>query len=333
MTLKYPWVLLLLPVFIFFIYWGIKGGGYQKVIAFPLSNRNFKVPPRILWPTFIPFLVRCLAIGLAVFALARPQTSSSQVRRLTDGIDIVIALDVSQSMTIEDVDVDGKNRLDIARETVKKFVAGRSDDRIGFLMFSGEAITLCPPTLDYEVVLDAVERAEVGILRDGTAIGEALATSANRLKDSEAKSKVVILITDGDNNMGSIEPLDAGEIAAGYGIKVYSIALGKEGVVQYPEYQDFFGIRRKVYRQTNSTINPDLLMKISKETGGKFFRADDEGSLDRVFTEINKLEKNRVETKDRVLWEEHYQIFLLASFFTFLLDLALRVTIFRVLPG
>jgi Ca-activated chloride channel family protein len=333
MTLKYPWVLLFLPIIIALIYWGIRGGGYQKVIAFPLANRNFKIPPRLLFPTLIPFLVRCLAISFAIFALARPQTSSSQVRRLTEGIDVMIALDVSQSMTIEDVDVRDRNRLDVAKETVKKFIGGRQDDRIGFLMFSGEAITLCPPTLDYQILLDSVDRSDVGLLRDGTAIGEALATASNRLKDSNAKSRVVVLITDGDNNMGSIEPLDAGEIAAGYGIKVYSIALGKQGVVQYPEYQNFFGVRKKVYRQTNSTINPDLLMKISQETGGKFFRADDEDSMERVFEEINKLEKNRVETKDRILWEEHYQLFLLASFLTFLLDLLLRVTIFRILPG
>jgi Ca-activated chloride channel homolog len=333
MTLKYPWVLLFLPIIIGLIYWGIRGGGYQKVIAFPLANRNFKIPPRLLFPTLIPFLVRCLAISLAIFALARPQTSSSQVRRLTDGIDIMIALDVSQSMTIEDVDVRDRNRLDVAKETVKKFIGGRQDDRIGFLMFSGEAITLCPPTLDYQILLDSVDRSDVGMLRDGTAIGEALATASNRLKDSDAKSRVVVLITDGDNNMGSIEPLDAGEIAAGYGIKVYSIALGKQGVVQYPEYQNFFGVRKKVYRQTNSTINPDLLMKISQETGGKFFRADDEDSMERVLAEIDKLEKNQVETKDRILWEEHYQLFLLASFLTFLLDLLLRVTIFRILPG
>lgn len=332
MTLKYPFVLLLLPIAYFLLYRGLRRGAYQRVLSFPLSLRNFRKPSRMLLPTFLPFAFRCLALTLAVFALARPQSSSSQTRRMSEGIDIVVALDVSQSMTIEDVSKNEENRLDVAKETVKKFIGGRQDDRIGFLMFSGEAVTLCPPTLDYQVLLDSVAQANVGMLRDGTAIGEAIATAVNRLKDSTAKSRVIILITDGDSNMGSIEPMDAGDIAAGYGIKVYSIALGTEGVVQYPQEENFFGIKRKVYRQTNSSINPELLMKISEETGGKFFRADDEDSLDRVFGEINKLERNKVETKDRVLWEELYQPFLLAAILLFLTDFLLRMTIFRVLP-
>jgi len=244
----------------------------------------------------------------------------------------MVALDVSQSMSIEDVDIDDRNRLDVAKETVKKFIGGRQDDRIGFVMFAGEGITLCPPTLDYAILLQSVEQATMGVLRDGTAIGEALALSVNRLKDSLAKSRVIILITDGDSNMGSIAPLTAGDIAAGYGIKVYSIALGKEGVVQYPDYENFMGIRRKVYRRTNSSINPALLMKISEDTGGQFYRADDTDSLSRVFGEINKLERTKVETKDRVLWEEHFQLFLLAALALFLLDFLLRMTIFRILP-
>lgn len=332
MTLKYPLVLLAYPILLFLLYRGLRAGAYQKVLSFPLAQRNFKKPSKLLLPTWLPFLFRALAFALALFALARPQTSSSQVRRISEGIDIVVALDVSMSMTIEDVDVDDRNRLDVAKDTVKKFIHGRQDDRIGFLMFSGEAVTLCPPTLDYAVLLQSVEGATVGVLKDGTAIGEALATAVNRLKDSNAKSRIVILITDGDSNMGSIEPMDAGAIAAGYGIKVYSIALGKEGLVKYPEVQNFFGIQRKVYRQTTSTINPRLLMRISEETGGKFYRADDESSLERVFADINKLEKNQVETKDRVLWEEHFQIFLLLAFACFLADFFLRTTIFRVLP-
>ncbi len=332
MSFKYPLVFLVLPVAWFLLYVGLRHGSYQKILSFPLNQRNFRKPTLMLVPTWVPFFFRCLAVLLAVIALARPQTSSSQVRRISEGIDIMLALDVSKSMTIEDVDESETNRLDVAKETVKRFINGRRDDRIGFLMFAGEAITLCPPTLDYEILLQSVSDAAVDILKDGTAIGEALATAVNRVKDSTAKSRVIILITDGDSNMGSIEPLDAGDIAAGFGIKVYSIALGKEGVVRFPDYQNFFGVRKKVYSQTTSTINPELLMKISEETGGKFFRADDQDSLDRVFAEINKLEKNKIETKDRVLWEEHFQAFLQFSLFFFLLDFLLRMTIFRILP-
>jgi Ca-activated chloride channel family protein len=332
MTLKYPLVLLLAPVVLAFLYWGLRSGAHQRALWFPLTQRNFKKPSSALLPTFIPFFFRSLAFLLAIVALARPQTSSSQVRRVSEGIEIMVALDVSQSMMIEDVDEEDHNRLDAAKDTVKKFIAGRQDDRIGFLMFSGEALTLCPPTLDYQILLQSVEQASIGVLKDGTAIGDALATSVNRLKDSNAKSRIVILITDGDSNMGSIEPMDAGAIASGYGIKVYSIALGTEGLVKYPEVQNFFGFQRKVYRQTNSTINPKLLMKISEETGGKFYRASDEKSLDRVFADINKLEKSKVETKDRILWQEHFQLFLLLALVCFLLDFLLRTTIYRVLP-
>lgn len=332
MTLKYPFFLILFPFIVLILMTGLRSGAYQRVLSFPLSQRNFRLPSKKNLPTWLPLALRCLAFFFAVIALTRPQTSSSLVRRTTEGIDIMMALDVSQSMTIEDVGEDGKNRLDVAKETVKRFIAGRHDDRIGFVMFSGEGVTLCPPTLDYQILLQSVEQAIVGILRDGTAIGEALALSVNRLKESNAKSRVVILITDGDNNMGSIAPLTAGDIATGFGIKVYSIALGTEGTVRFPDYDDTLGFRRKVYRQTNSSINPALLMKISEETGGQFFRADDADSLDRVFAEINKLERSKVETKDRILWDEHFQIFLAAAILLFVLEFMLRMTIFRVLP-
>jgi Ca-activated chloride channel family protein len=329
LTFQYPYLFLLFPLIAFLIFRAKRKG---KSLAFPLTSRNFRKPQGLLWPILVPLILKALAFLLVIAALARPQTSSSQVRRTADGIDIVVALDVSQSMSIEDVDVEDQNRLDVAKETVKKFIAGRKEDRIGFVMFSGEGVTLCPPTLDYEILLETVERAEMGILKDGTAIGEALATSVNRLKDSTAKSRVVILVTDGDNNMGAIAPLTAGEIARGYGIKVYTIALGKEGAVRYPVYTNFFGIQRKSYQYTQSTINPSLLMKIAEETGGKFFRAGDADSLEKVFGDINKLEKNSIETKDRVLWQEQYQIFLAVAVVVFLLEFLLSKTFFRILP-
>ncbi|MGE3261123.1 MAG: VWA domain-containing protein [Bacteriovoracia bacterium] len=333
MTFRYLYALLLIFPIALLLFVALRHPASRAVLQFPTAHRRLKLAlGQLLLPIWFPFFLRLLGILFLLIALARPQTSTSHQRRISEGIDVMVALDVSQSMTIEDVGEDDKNRLDLAKETVKKFIAGRKDDRIGFLVFSGEAITLCPPTLDYDYLLSSVAQADVNQLKDGTAIGDAMATSVNRLKDSAAKSRVVILITDGDNNMGSIAPLTAGEIAVGYGIKIYAIALGKEGLVSYPDYVTFFGVTKKIHRQTNSTINPTLLMKIAEETGGKFFRADDSDSMQRVFDEINKLERNQVETKDRVIWEEHFQKFLVIAFALLLLDLLIRATIFRILP-
>lgn len=333
MTFRYLPVLLLFLPLAALLYLAIRASAANRRLQFPTAHRRLKLSlPAVHLPVWLPFLIRLAAFAFLLCALARPQTSSSQQRRTAEGIDIIITLDVSQSMTIEDVDNTDRNRLDLAKETVKKFILGRRDDRIGFVIFSGEGITLSPPTLDYDFLLGAVDRAEVSQLKDGTAIGDALATSLNRLRESPAKSRVVILITDGDNNMGAIAPLTAGEIAVGYGIKVYTIALGKEGVVNIPRYVDYFGVTKKTYSQTTSTINPTLLTKIAEETGGKFYRADDDGSLSRVFADIDKLERTKVETKDRVLWEEHFQIFAWIGLALLLLDLLLRTTVFRILP-
>lgn len=331
MILKYPFVLLLLFPVIWLLFRSAKRSLGSSSLAFPITQRNFKSRIKSEIAQLVPLAVRAAGFGLLFFSLARPQSASTESKRSAEGIDIMIALDVSQSMLIEDVR--GKNRLEIAKDTVMKFIKGRTDDRIGFLMFSGEAITLCPPTLDYEVLLESVESSEVNLLKDGTAIGDALATAVSRLKDSTAKSKVVILITDGDNNMGAIAPLTAGEIAVGYGIKVYSIALGKEGIVNFPVYGGIFGGNQKSYRQMTSTINPALLVKISEETNGKFFRAEDLSSMQKVFSEIDKLEKTKVETKNRTRWNELYQLALFAAILCFMADAVLRNTIYKVLPG
>jgi Ca-activated chloride channel family protein len=333
MTFRYLYVLLLAIPIVLLLLAAIRKPASKAVLQFPIAHRRLKLGlGQLLLPIWLPFLFRLLGIIFLLVALARPQTSTSHQRRISEGIDVMIALDVSKSMTIEDVGENDKNRLDLAKETVKKFIAGRKDDRIGFMQFAGEGITLCPPTLDYDYLLTAVDMADVEALKDGTAIGDAIATSVNRLKDSTAKSRVIILMTDGDNNMGAIAPLTAGEIAVGYGIKVYAIAMGKEGIVNYPDTVTFFGVTKKVLRQTESTINPTLLMKIAEETGGKFFRADDKDSMRRVFEEINKLERNQIETKDRVLWEEHFQGFLLVALILLIIDMLARATIFRILP-
>lgn len=332
MSLKYPYLLILIPLVLIILWHARKSKHLGKKLFFPIVHRGFAHSKASQLPVWVPYIIRALAFTFLIYCLARPQTSSSHVRRLAEGIDIMISLDVSKSMVIEDEL--GKDRLSVAKKTIHKFISGRTDDRIGFMMFAGEGVTLCPPTLDYEIVQRSVESADLDtITKDGTAIGDALAISADRLKNSTAKSRIIILVTDGDNNMGSIAPLTAGDIAAGYGIKVYSIALGKDGVVNMPdESPDIFGNTQKVYRQVKSTINPSLLIKISEETGGKFYRAEDEGSLSRVFDDINKLEKTKIETKDRVHWEEQFQKYLLIAILFLILDIFLRKTIYRVLP-
>lgn len=328
MNLHYPLLLALIPVVVWLLLLALKGRSALKVLHFPIAHRHLSLGSHLRMPVWLPFTLRTLAFALAIVALARPQTSSSQTKRTSEGIDIMFAFDVSQSMLIQDMG-GGRNRLNTAKETVHRFIEGRKDDRIGFSVFSGEAITLCPPTLDYEFLHSAVNLADVNQLRDGTAIGDGLATALNRLKDSTAKSRVVILITDGDNNMGAIAPLTAGDIAVGYGVKVYTIALGSEGVVNIPT-KDQFG--RQVVAQVVSTINPALLMKIADATGGKFYRANDPGSLKLIFNDIDKLERSKVEKKDRVSYQEYFQPFLLLALLLFFMDLALRSTVFRVLP-
>ena len=331
MSLRYPIALFLFVPIVVLLIAHFRNPSGRKTLSFPLYLRNIRSGFTGRWQNISFFLVRLVAFALLVYCVARPQTSSTQVRRTSEGIDIMIALDVSASMLIEDEK--GFSRISIAKETVKKFISGRSDDRIGFLMFSGEAITLCPPTLDYQVLQESVDMADINQMKDGTAIGDALATAVNRLKDSKAKTRVIILLTDGDNNMGSIAPLSAGDLAFGYGIKVYSIALGKEGMVNMPQEGNFFGKKYKTYAQVESTINPELIQKIAETTGGKFFRVEEQDSLRRVFSEINKLERSKVETKERVQWNEEYQPYLILALSLLLLEQILSRTIFRILPG
>lgn len=328
MSLRYPFLLLLVPVVVWLLLMAVRSRTATKVLHFPLNYRNLNLSSHLRLAVWLPFALRAVAFTLCLLALARPQTATSTTQRNSEGIDIMFAFDVSQSMLIQDMG-GSKNRLNTAKETVHKFIEGRKDDRIGFSVFSGEAITLCPPTLDYDFLHSAVNLADVNQLRDGTAIGDGLATALNRLKDSTAKSRIVILITDGDNNMGAIAPLTAGDIAVGYGVKVYAIALGSEGVVSIPAVNRF---GQQVMAQVVSTINPALLTKIADATGGKFYRANDPGSLQRIFSDIDKLERSKVEKKDRITYQEHFQPLLLIALILFLADLVLRSTVFRVLP-
>lgn len=328
MRLLFPYLLLAAIPIILILFFSGSIQPLKRSISYPFAGKNLGGNLSFL-DKYVPLILRSLIFIGLIFCLARPQTSSSSSTRKADGVDIMIAFDVSKSMLIEDYG--RQSRIDLAKKTVVDFVKGRKDDRIGFLMFSGESITLCPPTLDYEVLETAIQGASTNVLKDGTAIGDAIANAVNRLKDSKAKSRIIVLLTDGDNNMGSIGPETAGGLAKGYGIKVYAIALGKEGVVQFPTVR--IQGRTTRYQRVNSTINPELLQKISHETGGRFFRAAQKGSLSKVFDEINKLEKTKVEKKERIRWNERYQYFLFATLLLLMLEFLLTRTRFRLLPN
>lgn len=277
-----------------------------------------------------------LLISLLFFitALARPQRADSQVKRTLEGLDIVLVLDVSDSMLIEDMKP--HNRLESAKQTIADFVKQRTTDRIGIVIFAGEAFTLVPPTLDYQLILDRVSQittAASARIKDGTAIGVGMASGAARLKDSQAKSRVMIFMTDGENNSGTIDPETGLEIAKGYGIKIYTIGIGRSGPTRIPVYtQDLFGNKIKHYQPFESTVNDELLTQMAAVTGGKYFRASKEDSLSGVFSEINKLETTKIDDNKYVRYEEFFPIFLINGLLLFLLSRLLAMTLLRVGP-
>lgn len=282
----------------------------------------------------LPAILKFLGLILVVTSLARPQLPNTRIKKNIEGIDIVIALDVSDSMLIEDMKP--LNRLESAKLTIKKFVEQRSSDRIGLVVFAGESFTMVPPTLDYQMLLERVKNittAQSAHIKDGTALGVAMANAAGRLKDSQARSRVIIFMTDGENNSGTIDPETGLEIALGYGLKIYSIGIGKDGPTQIPVYQkNFFGDRVKTYQPFESTVNEELLGQMAKRSGGKFFRASREDSLAGIFEEIDRLEKTKVDVNKYTRWTELFQNYLSWGFLIYLLGALLGATWLRRNP-
>jgi Ca-activated chloride channel family protein len=275
--------------------------------------------------------LKYLSLVFVIIALARPQTSDTQTKRNVEGIDIMIALDISDSMLIEDMKPN--NRLEAAKDTIKNFIKGRSSDRIGMVIFAGESFTLVPLTLDYDLVLSRLEdvtTAQQAHIKDGTAIGVAMANAAGKLKDSVAKTRVIVFMTDGENNSGLIDPETGLSIAKGYGIKVYSIGMGSSGPTKIPIYQkDMFGNKVKTYQPFESTVNDDLLGRMASETGGKYYRASKEDSLGPIFKDIDKLERTKIDVNKYTRYTELYQKYLWMAFWTYLLSLILSATVLR----
>ncbi len=274
---------------------------------------------------------RYAGLILLIIALARPQVGHKQTERTVSGIDILMVMDVSASMNIEDLNE--RPRFEVAKETMEAFIRGRENDRIGFVVFSGEPLTMAPLTLDYGLVLKALQEARSGVLRDGTGIGDGLALAVSRLRESKAKSKVIVLLTDGDNNVGQIDPATAGDLAAGYGLRVYTIAIGREGRVRMPiRRQGLFGNTVTTYQWFENALNPELLQHIAKITGGKFYRVTEPGALDEVFTEINQLERSEVKSREHVRYVEAFHFALKLGVLLLLLEQLLARLVWRVLP-
>lgn len=282
----------------------------------------------------LPLLLKALAIVFAIVALARPQEMNTKIKKNVEGIDIVICLDISDSMLIEDMKP--LNRLEAAKETIKKFVEGRSSDRIGLVIFAGESFTVVPPTLDYQLILQRVGEittAQQARIKDGTALGVALANAAGRLKDSQAKSRVVIFMTDGENNSGTIDPETGLDIAKGYGVKIYSIGIGKDGPTKIPIYaRDIFGQKVKTYQPFDSTVNEDLLGRMAKETGGKYYRASKEDSLKGIFKDIDSLEKTKIDINKFTNYTEKFPPYLVMAIILYLVGLVLGRSWLRRVP-
>ncbi len=337
MTFKSPVLfVLLIPLLgaIYYAYRRISNGTYAPRVLAPWLSLWLPhvVKPQVPSPRFFTLLGYSMACALFIIAAARPQTSYQKIKRSTEGIDIMIVLDMSASMRVEDFR--DNNRMDVAKSVIQDFIAGRVSDRIGLVTFSGEPITLAPPTLDYNLLLQQLDNAEIGELKDGTAIGEGLALAVTRLHSSKSKTKVIILITDGDNNMGQIDPLTAGEMAKGYGIKVYSVAIGTDGRVRMPFVQkDLFGRSYRTYQYYDSSINPELLRQISASTKGKFYRVTNDAKVFHdAFKDIDQLEKTIITTDQQVKYNENYMPFVIAGLLILSLAWVLSTTVLRVYP-
>lgn len=321
---KFLYLLLLLPLIVAWYIWRQKDskGSLQlsSLAGFNPVGKSVRVVLR-----HIPFALRTLALGFAIFVLARPQSSSTLQNVTSEGIDIVLALDISGSMLARDFEPD---RLEAAKDIGIKFISGRRTDRMGLVVFSGESFTLCPLTSDHVALINMFKDVKMGLLEDGTAIGSGLATAISRLKDSDVISKVVILLTDGVNNMGEIAPITAAEIAKTFGVRVYTVGVGSRGMAPYP-YQTPFGVR---YQNVEVQIDEDVLKQIAELTGGQYFRATDNKTLEEVYLEIDKLERSKVEVTEYSRRQEEYRMYALVVLGLLLMEILLRTTIFRTIP-
>ncbi len=275
----------------------------------------------------LSFVLRLLAISLLILCFARPQSSHTEEEVITEGVDIVLALDISSSMLAEDFRPN--NRLEAAKLVAKDFIQGRKNDRIGMVVFAAKSVTQCPLTLDYGILLNFIDEVESGMIEDGTAIGMAIANAANRLRDSKAKSKIVILLTDGQNNKGQLDPITAAKVAQAFDIRIYTVGVGKRGTALYPVDDPIFGKR---YVQMPVQIDEKTLKAIAKITKGSYYRATDKESLDKIFQEIDQLEKTKIEIKQFARFKELFATYLFMALGLIVAEVVLTNTKFRKIP-
>jgi Ca-activated chloride channel homolog len=278
------------------------------------------------WTHRIPSVLRALALALLVVALARPQTGSTTETVLTEGVDIVLAIDISTSMLAEDLE---PNRLEAAKSVAADFVTGRRNDRVGLVAFAGQAFTQVPLTLDYRVVTTLLAELDPSMIEDGTAVGMGLATAVKRLEASDAESKVVILLTDGRSNRGEIGPVTAAQMAEALGVRVYTIGAGSRGMARVPVDDPFRG---RVYATMRVDIDEEALQQIAELTGGRYFRATDTESLAAIYEEIDQLERTEIEVENFTQYEERFPLVLGFGLFLLVAEATLARTVLRKLP-
>lgn len=315
------WLLVLVPFMIFWYIWRKeKLQGSLRTSAL----KSFALPRKSSYSTLRHYgiVLRTLALIALIIALARPQSAFSWQNSTTEGIDIVIATDISGSMLAEDLK---PNRLEAGKNIAVDFIKDRPEDRIGLVIFSGESFTQCPLTIDHDVLINLFGEISNGMIEDGTAIGMGLATAVNRLKESEAKSKVVILLTDGSNTTGSIPPLTAAEIAKQMKVRVYTVGVGTKGFAPYP-MKTPFGVQ---YQQVPVTIDEDVLKNIAQMTGGQYFRATNNAKLKQIYQQIDQLEKAKIAVTQYNKKTERFLPFALFALALLLLEFLLRNTIFK----
>jgi Ca-activated chloride channel family protein len=323
----YGLLLLIIPIIVIYSKTRRRSGtiAYSRTSSFQRIGVSWRA-------RLLPLLdaLRVIVLVLVILGLMRPQKGLDEIRVTGEGVDIVLAIDVSTSMRAEDFEIDGKrqNRLYVVKEVVEEFIANRPGDRIGIVVFAGVPYTLSPLTWDHDWLIRQLDNVRTGMVEDGTAIGSAIVTALNRLKESDAKSKVVVLLTDGLNNAGDVPPETAAEAAKALGYKIYTIGAGTKGLAPYPV--ESFG--RILYQDVKIDIDDELLESVAEATGGRYFRATDTDSLRSIYAEIDRLERTEIEMPKYMEYEELFRFFVIPAMILLVVEFILRETIFRRLP-
>lgn len=324
-----PWLFLLLAIIPLLIYRAFRNRPATLHFS-SLDSLKILHSKGVEFLAATPLILRCLAIVLLVMALARPQEGRKSTEILSAGVDILLAIDTSGSMRAMDFEKNHQpvDRLTVVKDVVSEFIGSREFDRIGMVVFGNEAFTQCPLTLDHDILHSFLNKLQIGVAGDSTAIGSAIGISVKRLKDLESKSKVIILLTDGRNNAGNITPYQAAEIAKTYGIKIYTVGVGTKGDAPFPMNTPFGQqmLMQKVQ------LDEDSLVKIAEQTGGRYFRATDSDSLKQIYAQIDSLEKSEVKWVDHSEYRELFPLFLIPALLLVLTEVVLTQTLLRRVP-